>query len=135
MKLHCATDTRGHLLACACSGANAHDGPWLAPVLRRVHAAGFHTVRAAVADGAYAHFGEDAAALGVSLEVTTVPECKKLKARGFVPIPRRWVIERTFAQLRYSRAFDTVHDRLTRHVESMAMWAHVKLGLRQLERL
>ena len=135
VELHCATDTRGHLLACVCSGANAHDGPWLSPVLRRVRAAGFHTVCAAVADGAYAHFAATAAALGVSLTVTTVPECKRRKAKGFVPIPKRWVIERTFGQLRYSRAFDTIHDRLARHVESTVMWAHVRLALRQLEKL
>ena len=135
VKLHCATDARGHLLACACSGANAHAGPWLAPVLRRVRAAGFGTVRVAVADGAYAHFGPEAAALGIRLEVTTVPECRKLKANGFTPVPRRWVIERTFGQLRHARAFDTIHDRLARHVESTVMWAHVKLGLRQLEKL
>ena len=86
VKLHCAIDARGHLLACACSSANAHDGSSLSPVLRRVKTAGFGTVRVAVADGAHAHFGPEAAALGTRLEVTTVPECRNPKANGFTPI-------------------------------------------------
>ena len=135
VKLHCATDSRGHLLACVCTAANAHDGPWLAPVLRRVRALGFTTVVCALADGAYRYFAPEAEALGVRLRVTTVPEGKELKARGFVPIPKRWVIERTFGQLRYSRAFDTIRDRLRRHVETTVFWAHVRLTLRQLAKL
>ena len=135
VKVHCATDARGHLLAAVCSAANAHDGPWLRPLLARLRALGFTTVTCALADGAYRYFGPEADALGIRLEVTTVPEGKRLKASGFVPIPKRWVIERTFGQLRYSRAFDTVHDRLARHIEATVTWAHVRLALRQLAKL
>ena len=135
VKVHCATDARGHLLACVCSAANAHDGPWLRPLLARLRALGFTTVTCALADGAYRYFAPEAGALGIRLQVTTVPEAKELKAKGFVPIPKRWVIERTFGQLRHARAFDTIHDRLARHVEATVTWAHVRLALRQIAKL
>ena len=135
VKYHCAADTRGHRLACRGSGASAHDGPWVAPVLRRVHALGFRTVAKCLADGAYRHFGPACAALGVELECATVPECKKLKASGFAPVPVRWVIERTFAQPSFARAFAISHEPCSRHVEATVMWAHVGLVLRQFEKL
>ena len=135
VKYHCGADTRGHLLACRCSGANAHDGPWLAPLLRRVRALGFTTVRTCLADGAYRHFAKASATLGVELSCTTVAECKKLKARGLSPVPVRWVIERTFAHLGFARAFAVSYERRSRHAEASVMWAHVGLVLRQLEKL
>ena len=135
VKIHAATDARGHLLACCVSGANAHDGPWAARVLARVHALGFTTVVKCLADGAYAHFADAIAALGIELECTTVPEWKKLKANGFVPIPVRWVIERTFAQLSFARGFRTSFERVSRHAEATVMWAHAGLTLRQLQKL
>ena len=135
VKAHCASDSRGHLLACVGTGANAHDGPPLARVLARVQALGFRSVCKCLADGAYRHFGPACAALGIELSCTTVPECKKLKANGFAPVPVRWVIERTFAQLGFARAFAVSYERLTRHFEATVMWAHVGLALRQLEKL
>ena len=121
VKSHALVDTRGHLLARACSPANGHDGPYLATVVARARWARFDAVTRVLGDGAYRHFGGEAAALGCELEITTVPEAKRLEASGFVPIPRRWVIERTFAQMRYSRAFDTCRDRLARHFEATVM--------------
>ncbi len=135
VKVHAVTDSRGHLLACVVSGANAHDGPWAARVLARVQALGFDTVVKCLADGAYAHFADQVAALGIELECTTVPEAKKLKANGFVPVPVRWVIERTFAHLSFARGFRTSFERLTRHAEATVTWAHAGLALRQLQKL
>lgn len=135
VKLHAGTDSRGHLLSCVGSGANAHDGPRAAEVVAVARVLGFAAVRKALGDGAYADFARSCAVFGVELESTTVPEAKKLKARGFVSIPKRWVIERTFAHLSFARAFAISHEQLTRHFEATAMWAHVGLALRQIEKL
>ncbi len=132
---HACTDSRGHLLGCVATGANAHDGPPAERVVAVAQASGFTTVTLALADGAYEHFADALAERGVELRCTTVPECKKLKANGFAPVPVRWVIERTFAHPSFSRAFRTCYDRLRRHYEATVLWAHVKLALRQLEKL
>jgi len=66
------------------------------------------TVKLAWADQGYT--GEqaksDAAANGIELQVVRLPEAKK----GFVLLPRRWVVERSFAWLarfrRLSRDFE-----------------------------
>ena len=102
--------------------------PLTPPLLTRLRALGSSTVACALADGAYRYFAPEAEALGIRLRVTTVPEAKELMARGFVPIPKWWVIERTFGQLCYSRAFDTIRDRLRRRVETTVFWAHVRLS-------
>lgn len=135
VKIHSLVDSRGHLLACEISGADAHDGQYAASVLARAQAFGFDRIGKCLADGAYAHYGQACEALGVTLECTTVPECKKLKANGFVPIPKRWVIERTFAHLSFARAFSVCFERLTRHSEATVIWAHIGLALRQLQKV
>ena len=135
VKLHCGVDARGHLLACLGTGANAHDGPRAVEVIAVARALGFDALRRGLGDGAYAASAPACAHLGVAFESTTVPEAKKLKANGFEPIPVRWVIERTFSHLAFARAFGVSHERLTRHLEATAMWAHVALALRQIEKL
>ncbi len=63
IKVHALTDSRGHLLACSCSQANAHDWPHVAQVLARAQAVGFSKLVKCLADGAYKHFGEQVAEL------------------------------------------------------------------------
>ena len=136
VKRHAGTDARGHLLACVGSGAGANDGTRAPEVVAVARALGYAELTDALGDGAYGspRVQRACAALGVRLTSTTVPEAKRLKASGFVPIPKRWVRERTFAHLGFARGFAASHERLTRHVEAVAMWAHVGLALRQIEK-
>ena len=122
-------------MACVVSGTNAHDDPWAARVVARAQALGFDTIVKCLANGAYEHFAGYVAALGMALECTTMPECKILKEKGFLPIRVHWVIERTFAQLSFAPEFRTSFERLTRHAEATITWAHMSLALRQLEKL
>ncbi len=94
-KVHLAVDTLGHLLAAHVTPANEQDRAQVAELADAVQAATGETVEVAFVDQGYT--GDDpaaaAAAHGIRLEVIKLPEAK----RGFVLLPRRWVVERSFA--------------------------------------
>jgi len=94
-KVHAAVDTLGHLLALRVTPADARDRAPVAELAAAVQAATGATVEVALVDQGYT--GEtpaaDAAAQGVRLEVIRHPAA----TRGFVLLPRRWVVERSFA--------------------------------------
>src|SRR5215207_9517412 len=53
------------------------------------------------------------------------------KPRGFLILPRRWVVERTFAWLGLSRRFSKDYERLPETAEAMIYWAMSRLMLRR----
>ena len=90
-----AVDTLGHLLALRVTPANADDRTQVGELIQAVQDLTGERVELAYVDQGYT--GERpaaaAAAHGVKLEVVKLPEAK----RGFVLLPRRWVVERSFA--------------------------------------
>ena len=94
-KVHAAVDTVGHLLALHVTAANEQDRAQVAQLAEQVQPITGDTVELAYVDQGYT--GEAAreavAAHGLELEVVKHPEAK----RGFVRLPRRWVVERSFA--------------------------------------
>lgn len=84
----------GHLLALCVTAANEQDRAQVAELAERVQAETGETVEIAYVDQGYT--GENAADAaeehGIKLEVVKLPEAK----RGFVLLPRRWVVERSF---------------------------------------
>jgi transposase len=94
-KVHIAVDTLGHLLTLVATPADAQDRAQVAELSRRVQAVTDASVEVAFVDQGYtgATPATDAAEHGIRLEVIKLPEAK----RGFVLLPRRWVVERSFA--------------------------------------
>jgi transposase len=94
-KLHMAVDTLGHLLALHVTPADADDRAQVSRLAKAVQAATGESVEVAFVDQGYT--GEKPATAasehGIALEVVKLPEAK----RGFVLLPRRWVVERSFA--------------------------------------
>ena len=92
--VHLAVDTLGQLLAVVVTPANDQDRAQVAALAQRIQEVTGDTVEVAFVDQGYT--GEqpaaDAAAHGIRLEVVTLPTAK----RGFVLLPRRWVVERRF---------------------------------------
>ena len=96
-KVHMAVDTLGHLLAVHVTPANEQERAQVQVLCEAVQQATGNTVKLAWADQGYT--GEEpkqaAQAQGIDLQVVKLPEAKK----GFVLLPRRWVVERSFGWL------------------------------------
>ena len=109
-KVHLAVDTLGHLLALVVTPADAQDRAQVAALAEAVQAATGEAVAAAFVDQGYtgAQAAEDAAAHGIRLEVVRLPDAK----RGFVLLPRRWVVERSNAWLARFRRLARDYERL-----------------------
>ena len=94
-KVHLAVDTLGHLLALHVTPADVGDRQAVTRLAAEIQEATGDTVKLAYVDQGYTgeKAAEAAAAEGITLEVVKLPEAK----RGFVLLPRRWVVERSFA--------------------------------------
>jgi len=93
-------------------------------------AAAFPSISLVWADGGYA--GQLIAWLkrwcGWTLEIV-----KKLEGQvGFQVLPRRWVVERTFAWLGHSRRLSKDYEELVENSEAMVQIAMIRLMLRRL---
>jgi transposase len=109
-KVHMAVDTLGHLLALHVTPANEQDRSQVAELARQVQDITGDNVQMAFVDAGYT--GEqaqiDAAQEGIRLEVVKLPDAK----RGFVLLPRRWVVERSFGWLARFRRLARDYERL-----------------------
>ena len=94
-KLHMAVDTLGHLLALHVTPANRDDRAEVGRLAEAIQLATGQSVELAYVDQGYTGERPAAAAQdhGIALEVVKLPEAK----RGFVLLPRRWVVERSLA--------------------------------------
>jgi putative transposase len=104
VKRHIIVDTLGLLLVVVVSAASADDGTFAPEVLGRLTAEHRGRLELIWADGKYHNHHLDGwmvkTQAGYRIEVVSRPPGSK----GFVKLPRRWVVERTFAWLgRYRR--------------------------------
>jgi transposase len=109
-KVHMAVDTLGHLLALHVTPANEQDRAQVKQLAKQVQAATGDTVELAFVDQGYTGEvpAQEAARQGIQLEVVKLPHVK----RGFVLLPRRWVVERSFAWAARFRRLARDYERL-----------------------
>jgi len=112
-KLHAAVDTLGHLLALHVTPATEQDRAQVARLAAAVRAATGEAVELAYVDQGDTGEppAEAAAAHGIRLAVVKHPEGGPAR-RGFVPLPRRWVVERSFAWAARCRRLAKDYERL-----------------------
>lgn len=110
-KVHIAVDTLGHLLALKVTAANEQERAQVADLGARIQEVTGGTVELAFVDQGYTGDAPatDAQQHGIRLEVVKHTEAKK----GFVLLPRRWVVERTFGWLGRFRRLARDYERLT----------------------
>jgi transposase len=129
-KTHVAVDTLGHLLALLVTPANAQERAQVAELAEAVQEVTGDTVELAYVD--QGDTGEqpaaDAAAHGIRLEVVKHTEAK----RGFVLLPRRWVVERDFAWAARFRRLARDYERLPETLAGLHFVAFVCLMLQRL---
>jgi transposase len=109
-KIHIAVDTLGHLLAAHVTPASEQDRAQVAQLAGAVQEVTGESVELAYVDQGYTgeEPAEAAARHGMRLEVVKLPEAK----RGFVLLPRRWVVERSFAWASRFRRLARDYERL-----------------------
>ena len=109
-KVHVAVDTLGHLLALVVTPANEQERAQVEALAEQVQAVTGQNVELAFVDQGYTgKKAEEAAAVhGIQLEVVKLADAK----RGFVLLPRRWVVERSFAWLARFRRLSRDYERL-----------------------
>jgi transposase len=131
-KVHAAVDTLGHLLALHVTAADEQDRAQVAMLAEAVQRITGQSVELAYVDQGYT--GENAAQTaeehGVQLEVVKHTEAK----RGFVLLPRRWVVERSFAWAARFRRLARDYERLAKTLAALHYLAFAILMLANLAR-
>lgn len=129
-KIHLAVDTLGHLLALRVTPADAQDRAQVGALAAAVQEATGATVEVAFVDQGYTgeHPATEADAHGIRLEVVKLPDAK----RGFVLLPRRWVVERSFAWMSRFRRLARDYERLPETVAGLHFVAFACLMLHRL---
>jgi transposase len=129
-KVHMAVDTLGHLLALHVTPANEQDRAQVGELAKSIQAVVEEKVELAFVDQGYTGTEPAAAAAqeGIQLEVVKHHEAK----RGFVLLPRRWVVERSFAWAARFRRLARDYERLASTLAGYHWLAYAMLMLRTL---
>jgi putative transposase len=119
-KRHIAVDTLGLLLAVVVTGAAVDDARAAPEVMAQLHRAEYPRLEVVWADNKYhnhdlSEWKKGRRDLRWRLEIVSRPEGVK----GFVLLPRRWVVERTFAWLGRARRLSKDYERWVASSECM----------------
>ena len=125
--MHIAVDTLGHLLALRVTPASQSDRTVVEELGQAVQEVTGDAVQLAWVDQGYT--GEESAQAaahnGIELMVVKLEEAK----RGFVLLPRRWVVERSFAWATRFRRLAKDYERLPETVAGLHFLAFASLML------
>ena len=129
-KVHMAVDTLGHLLALHVTPANEQDRAQVRELAKSIQAVAEEKVELAFVDQGYTGTEPAAAAAqeGIQLKVVKHHQAK----RGFVLLPRRWVVERSFAWAARFRRLARDYERLASTLAGYHWLAYAMLMLRTL---
>jgi len=129
-KVHAAVDTLGHLLALHVTPANEQDRLQVDKLAQAVQDITGESVKLAYVDQGYTGESAKQAAHthGIELEVVKHTEAK----RGFVLLPRRWVVERSFAWAARFRRLARDYERLSQTLTGLHYLAFACLMLQRL---
>ena len=129
-KVHAAVDTLGNLLALKVTPANEQEREQVAELAAKVQEVTGGTVEIGFVDQGYTgeNAAQQASAHGIRLEVVKHTEAKK----GFVLLPRRWVVERTFGWLGRFRRLARDYERLAKVLEGWHWLAFLTLIVKQV---
>jgi transposase len=133
-KRHIVVDTLGLLLAVVVTGAAVDDAAAAPKVLQQLDRTNYPRLQTIWADSKYHNYQlyawiESYQDKTWALEIKSRPG----NAKGFVLIPKRWVVERSFAWLGRYRRHSKDHERLTSSSEAMIQISALHLLLKRLK--
>ncbi|AMJ67746.1 hypothetical protein AXW84_21725 [Hymenobacter sp. PAMC 26628] len=127
-KRQIVSDVQGRIFARRVHAANGHDGVEALRLLPARPAWG-PRLRTIVTDKGYrGRFARHVLALGLAHQIGRRPPT----ARGFVPVAKRWVVERTFAWLTNFRRLAIDYEFTPRSHETWLLIANMTMGLNRL---
>lgn len=131
-KIHPLVDVEGLPLRIVVHSAGIQDRDGAALVLDKIRES-FPGLELVWADGGYnAHQVQTAAAASPGLRVEIVKRSDDVK--GFVVLPRRWVVERTFSWFGRNRRLAKDYENLAETLVAFVSLAAIQLGIRRLAR-
>ncbi len=130
-KRHVVVDTLGLLLGVMVTAADVGDRTAAKELLARV-AAAHHRLELVWADGGYTGSLVEHCLATFALVLAIVKRSDDM--RGFVVLPKRWIVERLFAHLVRTRRLVRDVERRTTSAEAMVYWSMILLMTRRLAR-
>ena len=131
-KRHILVDSMGMLLAVLVTAAAVDDGVAAKELLAMVESGAFPRLQTVYADNKYHNlelYEWMEANVDYRLHIVRRPE----NSHGFVRLPQRWVVERTFAWLGRSRRLSKDCEKLTETSAAMVQMSMIHLMLRRLD--
>ena len=132
-KRHIAVDTLGLMHGLVVTPASIQDRDMIAPLMTVVRSM-CATIQKSLADGGYqgaATATEVLALAGIPLEIVKRSDA----AKGFVVLPKRWIVERTFGWLGRCRRLAKDFENHARSHAAFVILAMIRLMLRRIVRL
>jgi hypothetical protein len=126
-KHHIVTDIAGHLLFVKVHAANVHDGKAGGEVARGALAK-YPSLKGFCGDASYRKtFEEEMDSLALSADIV-----ERIESAGWIILPKRWRVERTFAWMGGSRRLSKDYEILTISAENMIIISHVSTLLNRI---
>ena len=130
-KRHILVDTLGLLLSLVIHPADIQDRDGARPVLQAARAQ-FPFIEPIFADAGYQ--GPKMAKAVAETGGWAIEIVKRHKAHGFVVLPKRWIVERTFAWISRNRRLCRDFERYASTVAAFVRLAMIRIMLRRLAR-
>jgi putative transposase len=132
-KRHIVVDTLGLLLAVVVTSAAVDDAAAAPQALGQLTRREFPRLKVVWADGKYHNYAlydwkDKQRRLPWQLQIVSRPR----EAKGFILLPKRWVVERTFAWFGRSRRLSKDYERRTDSSESMVRLSAIHLLVKRL---
>lgn len=132
-KRHIATDTVGHIVAAVVHPADIQDRDGAPLVASRIRSL-FPWLRHLIGDGGYG--GQKLRSALAQLGKWTIEIVKRSdRAKGFVVLPKRWIVERSFAWLGRCRRLTRDVEATIASSEAWLMIAHIRRVLRKINQV
>ena len=129
-KRHIVTDTLGCLLFVMVHGAGVQDRNGIKLVLPKLKHKFLGCIRAIIADGGYS--GQTIVDWVMDKLSWRLEIVKRSRDPEFKVLPKRWIVERTFAWISYSRRNSRDYEKLTETSEAITQLSMIRIFLNRI---
>jgi putative transposase len=130
-KRHIAVDTLGILLAVVVHSATVHDSQKAMELLDKLKHY-FHRLKVIFADSAYIGELIEKVKKAFGWTLIVIKRNSQQNKPGFTPLPKRWIVERTFGWFERQRRLAKDYEYLTDTSETMVQLAMIRILLNRI---